>query len=74
VRRPKPGDRILTFKINVSEVARTNQTKGQHPYRAVFEILGLLLEDMAENPAVTGKSIVWNGVDCGEIKISWKAP
>ena len=74
MKRPMPGDRVLTFKLNLSEVQRTNQKSEQHPYETAIEILDVLLVDMLHEPHVVEKSVIWNGVDCGTVKIDWKVP
>lgn len=67
--RRKAGDIIYTYRVNVSEIQRTNKFKGKlHPFVAIVEILRSLLQDL--DPAVSSRSVEWNGVETAELDIS----
>jgi hypothetical protein len=67
--RKRAGDIIYTYRINVSEIQRTNKFKGDlHPFLVVVDMLRLLLHNL--DPAVTSRSAVWNGVEAGSLDIT----
>lgn len=63
------GDVIITFRLNVSEVARTNKARELHPFTVATQILSHNLCEMHADPSIVERGIIWNGVDVGEVKV-----
>jgi hypothetical protein len=64
------GDVVLTYEINLSALARTDRSK-LHAHATAVVVLDTMLQQIRAEPSITGKSVVWNGVNVGQVKVRW---
>jgi hypothetical protein len=73
MKRPLPNDRVLTFKLNLSAVARTN-TCDLSAAECAVQILRSNLAEIGADPSIVERTITWNGEPVGRIAIDWRLP
>lgn len=68
--KKKPGDVVLSYRVNLTELQRTNRAD-VHIHAVALIVLDAMLTQIRAEPSITGKSVVWNGVNVGNVRVDW---